>query len=150
MREEERWDPIRDRMDREIALRKEWKKQYGTKILVAGVIVGVAAGIGVHIGYDKIFKVVVKDPKIINGPLGENAVKFIVNGKNMVGKTIIESKGFLDIPTWVGTFVDSMADSKVGNNICAEVLKNAPDIQKALEKTSPELLKELGIKITKF
>ena len=124
------------------------KKETKTVLKVAGVtlLVGIGAGVGIKIGYDKIFKTVVKTPTLTYGPISDKAIKFIAHGQNVFGKEIVEAVGYIDIPNWVGTFIDSMGSEQIGSKICEEVLKQLPDIS----KIDPKILKEVGIEFTKF
>lgn len=124
------------------------KKETKTVLKVAGVtlLVGVGAGVGIKIGYDKIFKTVAKSPTLTYGPIADKGIKFIAHGKNIFGKEVVEAIGYIDIPNWVGTFMDSMASEQIGSKICEELLRQLPDIS----KIDPKVLKEAGIELTKF
>ena len=116
--------------------------------LGAVFVIGILVGVGSKAGWDSIFKHIPKFgvADIRNFPC-KDGIGFMVYGKNLIGKTIVESTGYTDIESWVNTFVGSMKDPTVGATVTGLFMKQAPD---ALIDASPEVLKELGLTVKKF
>ena len=134
-------------------MKKFIKRHKKAAILVTGgIVVGVAAGIGIKVGYDKIFSDLAKDLVLIRGPVDENTIGFAVTGSNMLGQKVVESHGVYSVSNWVEMFLASLNDPTVGNTVVEELVKQAPDILfgTILEKVDPKVLADLGIKVTKF
>lgn len=120
--------------------------------LTAMFVTGVVVGVGGKGGWDKIFKTIPKRgvANVKNFPC-KDGIGFLVYGKNLFGKEIIQAEGYTDIASWVATFIGSMKDPTVGSKVSGLFLKQAPEIQEALLSTaSPEVLKQMGISIKQF
>ena len=134
-------------------MKKFIKRHKKAVILVTGgIVVGAAAGIGIKVGYDKIFSDLAKDFVLIRGPVDENTIGFAVTGSNILGQKVVESKGMYSVTNWVEMFLASLNDPTVGNTVAVELVKQAPDMLSGnlMEKIDPKVLADLGIKAGKF